>query len=230
MNKVIIACDFEDRERLTEFLRSMKDSDLTLKIGMELFYKEGASLVQELKSQGYSIFLDLKLHDIPNTVEKAMINIAKLNVDIVNVHAQGGIEMMRRAKAALMKHAPQTKLIAVTILTSINQDILTQELGIQTPINEMIKHYALNVKKAGLDGVVCSPLEAPLIHEACGHDFLTVTPGIRLPDDSQDDQQRITTPEKAKALKTDFIVVGRSITSAKDPQSTYQKIKAVFYE
>ena len=230
MHKIIIACDFPDQETLENFLLKLKTTEVTLKIGLELYYREGNALISNLKDRGFAIFLDLKLHDIPNTVEKAMQNIAKLKVDMVNVHAAGGIDMMKRAKEGLNQYAPNTKLIAVTQLTSIDQTILAEELGIHAPLEEIVSKYALNAKNAGLDGVVCSPLEAPIVHELCGEDFLTVTPGIRLIEDSKDDQKRITTPENAKELKTDYIVVGRSITKSSDPYKTYQVIKEMFYE
>ena len=230
MNNVIIACDFSNKQRLDAFLNNFNSKNITLKIGMELFYKEGPSLIRTLKKEGYSIFLDLKLHDIPNTVEKAMMNIGELGVDIVNVHASGGIEMMKRAKRGLESVRAKTKLIAVTQLTSTDQTILEEELGIHQPINDIIMQYALNAKEAGLDGVVCSPLEAPLIHKHCGKSFLTVTPGIRFAQNDTHDQKRIATPQYAKELKTDYIVVGRSITESNDPCKTYQTIKELFNE
>ena len=230
MNNIIIACDFSDKHKLETFLNKFDTKEITLKIGMELFYKEGPSLVRALKKAGYSIFLDLKLHDIPNTVEKAMMNIGCLGVDMVNVHASGGIEMMKSAKRGLKRVQAKTKLIAVTQLTSTDQTILEEELGIHQPMNDIIMKYALNAKEAGLDGVVCSPLEAPLIHEHCGKSFLTITPGIRFAEGDTHDQKRIATPQYAKELKTDYIVVGRSITESTDPCKTYQTIKELFNE
>ncbi len=228
MDRVIIACDFPNEQALNTFLDTINQPNITLKIGMELFYKEGPELIEKLKDKGYKIFLDLKLHDIPNTVEKAMANLGTLGVDLVNVHAQGGIEMMKAAKRGLERVGAKTKLIAVTQLTSTNQQMLEEELSIHQPINKIIVKYALNTKAAGLDGVVCSPLEAPMVHEACGEDFLTVTPGIRLSDGDSHDQKRIATPEAAKQLKTDYIVVGRSITAANDPLKNYQRVKELF--
>ncbi|MFA7144946.1 MAG: orotidine-5'-phosphate decarboxylase, partial [Candidatus Izemoplasmatales bacterium] len=208
MKPVIIACDFTNKERLEEFIRDFRDEKPTLKIGMELFYREGPEIVKTLKQQGFAIFLDLKLNDIPNTVEKAMYNLGMLGIDMINVHASGGLAMMKAAKAGLQRSGSQAKLIAVTILTSIDQAILHQELKVALPIEEAIVEYAKLAKEAGLDGVVCSPLEVPLIHQACGNDFLTVTPGIRFLEQQSDDQLRITTPKKAFELGADYIVVG----------------------
>ena len=224
MNNVIIACDFENKQVLKEFLKNFQEEKPMLKIGMELFYSEGPTLVRELKEMGFDIFLDLKLHDIPNTVEKAMASVGKLNVDLTNVHAGGGIKMMEAAKRGLASVGAATKLIAVTQLTSTDDATLKEELLIDTPMNETIVQYAINTKKAGLDGVVCSPLESKMIHEACGEAFLTVTPGIRLSDDSKDDQKRVTTPTLARELGSNYIVVGRSITKASNPAETYKKI------
>lgn len=224
MNNVIIACDFENKEILKEFLTNFKTDKPMLKIGMELFYSEGPELVRELKELGFSIFLDLKLHDIPNTVEKAMYNIGKLGVDLTNVHAAGGVKMMEAAKRGLEKANANTKLIAVTQLTSTDDTMLKDELLIETPMNATITKYAENTKAAGLDGVVCSPLESTMIHEACGDAFLTVTPGIRQASDSKDDQKRVTTPTMARELGSNYIVVGRSITKAKQPDVTYRQI------
>ena len=223
MREVIIACDFSSEEELRNFLKIFKDKKPYLKIGMELYYKTGAYLVKELAEQGFKIFLDLKLHDIPNTVYKAMRNLASLGVAITNVHAAGGIEMMRAAKKGLIegangKEAP--KLIAVTQLTSTDENVLHNEILIDKPINEVVKQYALNAKVAGLDGVVCSPLEAPIIKEL---GLLSVTPGIRFADDSVGDQKRVTTPTLAKELGSSYIVVGRSITAATDPLKAYER-------
>jgi orotidine-5'-phosphate decarboxylase len=220
MNDVIIACDVKDKASLYELLQAFENERPYLKIGMELFYKEGPSIVKELKDQGYKIFLDLKLHDIPNTVYKAMKNVASLKVDMVNIHAQGGIEMMQAAKRAIDEVNPSTKLIAVTILTSLSQDAMKSQLLIQEDLNTTVKHYAKNVKEANLDGVVCSPLEAPIISEL---GLISVTPGIRFADNTKDDQKRVTTPSLAKELGSTYIVVGRSITQAKSPLKAYKK-------
>lgn len=224
---VIIACDFSSRAELAEFLKPFKNENPYLKIGMELFYKEGPNLVKELKEQGFKIFLDLKLHDIPNTVYKAMKNIASLGVDITNVHAAGGIEMMKQARNGLEEGAKGNKpvLIAVTQLTSTNSDMLKNELLIGESLENTVKIYAENAKKAGLDGVVCSPLEAPIIKKL---GLLSVTPGIRLLGDSKDDQKRVTTPVMARELGSTYIVVGRSITSAKNPLEAYRRCRNEF--
>lgn len=225
MKDVMIACDFEGKKELDEFLAKMGDEKPFLKIGMELFYKEGAPLVVELKEKGYKIFLDLKLHDIPNTVYKAMKNLAKLGVDITNVHAGGGIEMMKAAKRGLDEEASGAKLIAVTILTSLDDKALTNELGINMTANEAVRQYALNAAAAGLDGIVCSPYEAPIAKEL---NLLSVTPGIRLAGDSVGDQKRVATPSFAKEQGSDYIVVGRSITGAENPLEAYLKCKREF--
>ena len=225
MKDVMIACDFESKKQLDEFLAKMGNEKPFLKIGMELFYKEGAPLVVELKEKGYKIFLDLKLHDIPNTVYKAMKNLAKLGVDITNVHAGGGIEMMKAAKRGLDEEASGAKLIAVTILTSLDDKALTDELGIKMTANEAVRQYASNAAKAGLDGIVCSPYEAPIAKE---FNLLSVTPGIRLAGDSVGDQKRVATPSFAKEQGSDYIVVGRSITGAENPLEAYLKCKREF--
>ena len=219
---VIIACDFKNKEELLSFLRPFEGLNPFLKIGMEIFYKEGPELVKELKKMGCKIFLDLKLHDIPNTVEKAMRNIAELGVEITNVHAAGGIKMMEAARRGLdsTEEGKKTKLIAVTQLTSTSQEVLEKELLIEKPLDEVVKTYALNAKAAGLDGVVCSPLEASIIKEL---GLISVTPGIRFADDSADDQKRIATPKFAKENGSTYIVVGRSITGASDPVEAYKK-------
>lgn len=225
---VIIACDFSSRESLKEFLGKFGDTKPFLKVGMELFYKEGPDMVRELKGEGYSIFLDLKLHDIPNTVYHAMKNIAVLGADITNVHAAGGIEMMRYAKRGLQEGAKGgilPKLISITQLTSISEDVLHKELLINATLSDTVKAYASNTKEAGLDGCVCSPLEAPIIADL---GLLSVTPGIRLAGDSKDDQKRVTTPSIAKELGSTYIVVGRSITGAKDPLAAYAQCKNEF--
>ncbi len=222
MRDVIIACDFKNQEQLFEFLKPFDGLNPFLKIGMEIFYKEGPELVRKLKAMGCKIFLDLKLHDIPNTVEKAMRNLASLGVEITNVHAAGGIKMMEAARRGLdsVEEGKNTKLIAVTQLTSISQEILEKELLINKPLNEVVKTYALNAKAAGLDGVVCSALEAPIIKEL---GLLSVTPGIRFADDSANDQKRVATPAYAKELGATYIVVGRSITEALDPVAAYKR-------
>ena len=221
MRDVIIACDFKNKEDLFSFLTPFEGMNPYLKLGMEIFYKEGPELVKTLKAKGFKIFLDLKLHDIPNTVEKAMRNIAELGVEITNCHAAGGIKMMEAARRGLdaTEAGKNTKLIAVTQLTSISQEALENELLINHPLAEVVKTYALNAKAAGLQGVVCSALEAPIIKEL---GLMSVTPGIRFADDSVNDQKRVATPAYAKELGADYIVVGRSITAAEDPVAAYQ--------
>ena len=222
MRDVIIACDFKSKTELFEFLKPFEGLNPFLKIGMELFYKEGPQLVKELKEMGCKIFLDLKLHDIPNTVEKAMRNLSELGVEIVNCHAAGGIEMMKAARRGLdyTEQGKKSELIAVTQLTSISQESLEKELLINHPLAEVVKTYALNAKEAGLQGVVCSPLEAPIIKEL---GLISVTPGIRFADNSNDDQKRVTTPALANELGSTYIVVGRAITGASDPVEVYNK-------
>jgi orotidine-5'-phosphate decarboxylase len=222
MRDVIIACDFKNKEDLFEFLVPFDGLNPFLKIGMEIFYKEGPELVKTLKNKGCKIFLDLKLHDIPNTVEKAMRNLGELGVEITNLHAAGGIEMMKAARRGLdhTEAGKKTQLIAVTQLTSTSQEVLENELLINKPIAEVVKAYALNAKSAGLDGVVCSPLEAPIIREL---GLISVTPGIRFADDAKNDQKRIATPEYAYELGSTYIVVGRSITAAQDPVAAYKR-------
>ena len=221
---VIIACDFKSKAELMEFLKPFKGLNPYIKIGMEMYYKEGPELVRELKRDGFKIFLDLKLHDIPNTVKAAMAKIGELGVDITNVHAEGGIEMMKAAKEGLnsTEAGKNTKLIAVTILTSINDEILHNELGIKEDlhVNDVVRKYALNAKEAGLDGVVCSALEAPIIKEI---GFMSVTPGIRLLGDDVNDQKRAATPALAKENGSTYIVVGRSITKADNPVDAYNR-------
>ena len=221
---VIIACDFKDKEETLNFLNKFEDEKLYLKIGMELFYSEGPEIVREIKKRGHKIFLDLKLHDIPNTVEKAMKSLANLDVDMTNVHASGTIKMMEAGLRGLTKEdGTRPLLIAVTQLTSTSQEVMEQDLLIKENIEDVVMHYAENSKKAGLDGVVCSPLEVQAVKRKCGKDFLTITPGIRFSTDSKDDQSRITTPAKAKELGSDYIVVGRTITKAENPQEAYRK-------
>ena len=224
---VIIACDFKNREELFEFLKPFKGLNPFLKIGMEIFYKEGPQLVKDLKAQGCRIFLDLKLHDIPNTVESAMRNLSELGAEIVNCHAAGGIEMMKAARRGLdaTEAGKKSELIAVTQLTSISQEALENQLLIKMPLNEVVKKYALNAKEAGLQGVVCSPLEASIIKEL---GLISVTPGIRFADNSKDDQVRIATPSYAKEMGSTYIVVGRAITKASDPVAAYKRCMEEF--
>lgn len=221
---VIIAADFKDKEETINFLNLFNEEKLFIKIGMELFYSEGPEIVREIKKRGHKVFLDLKLHDIPNTVEKGMASLSKLNVDMCNVHAAGTIEMMKAAIKGLTK-ADGTRpiLIAVTQLTSTSEERMQKELLIEKPIDEVVKKYALNTKEAGLDGVVCSPLEAGKVKEICGKEFLTVTPGVRFATDDIGDQVRVTTPAKAKELGSDYIVVGRPITKSENPVESYKK-------
>ena len=218
MKDVIIACDFKDREVLDRLLTALEAEKPYLKIGMEMYYRYGYELVKELKERGFKVFLDLKLHDIPKTVEAAARVLAQLKADIINVHAAGGREMMRRAKEAVKAVSPDTKVIAVTQLTSTSPEMLKGELLIDTPMDETVRRYAENTKAAGLDGVVCSALEAPIIKEL---GLLSVTPGIRFAGGSADDQKRVVTPEKAARLGSDYIVVGRAITAAPDPREAY---------
>ena len=223
MREVIIACDFSSKEATLAFLDQFKDVKPFVKIGMELYYAEGPSIVKEIKERGHKIFLDLKLHDIPNTVYKTMKNVAALGVDMTNVHAAGTIEMMKAAKKAIDEVNPNTKLIAVTQLTSTSEEMMQKELWIDHPINDTIQHYALNTQQAGLDGVVCSPLEAKLVKDVCNEDFITVTPGIRFDDASKGDQKRVTTPAMAREIGSSYIVVGRPITASDDPVAAYNR-------
>lgn len=222
MKDVIVACDFSSKKEIMEFLDLFQEEKPYVKIGMELFYAEGPEMVREIKARGHRIFLDLKLHDIPNTVYKAMKNVALLNPDMTNVHAAGGIDMMKAAQRAINEVNPKIELIAVTQLTSTSSDVLKNELWIDHTINDTIVHYASNAREAGLAGVVCSPLEAEMIHEKVGASFITVTPGIRFADAASDDQKRITTPAKAREIGSDYIVVGRPITASSDPVSSYR--------
>ena len=228
MSRTIIALDFSSREEVISFLKQF-DEPVYVKIGMELTYACGLEMVREVKAMGHKIFLDLKLHDIPNTVKGGMKNLARLGVDIVNCHCGGGIEMMKAAKQGLIEGTPEgqevPKLIGVTILTSTSKEAMNEELGIEGEVIDTVVHYAKNAKTAGLDGVVCSVHEAKAIHEACGDDFLTVTPGIRLAGNSVDDQKRVATPEYAREQGCDMIVVGRSITKAQDPAAAYRQIE-----
>lgn len=221
---VIIACDFSSTEATYAFLDKFKDEKPFVKIGMELFYAEGAAIVREIKRRGHRIFLDLKLHDIPNTVKKTMAVLSALDVDMCNLHAAGTIEMMKAAIEGLTRpDGTRPLLIAVTQLTSTSEERMNQELLIPGKINDVVAHYARNAKEAGLDGVVCSPLEAGIVKEACGKEFMTVTPGIRFADGEIGDQVRITTPARAREIGTDYIVVGRPITAAQDPVAAYRR-------
>lgn len=221
---VIIACDFSSAEQTYAFLDKFTTVKPFVKIGMELFYAEGPAIVKEIKRRGHHIFLDLKLHDIPNTVKKAMSVLSRLDVDMVNLHAAGTIDMMNAALEGLTREdGTRPLLLAVTQLTSTSEERMQRELLISKGINDTIVHYAKNAKEAGLDGVVCSPLEAAMVKEANGKDFLTVTPGIRFAGGEVGDQVRITTPEKAREIGTDFIVVGRPITAAENPVEAYER-------
>ena len=222
---VIIACDFNSKEQLFNFLDKFDGVEKPyLKVGMELFYASGTEIVKEIKKRGHKIFLDLKLHDIPNTVKKAMSVLSALDVDMVNLHAGGGSVMMKGALEGLTRpDGTRPLLIAVTQLTSTSQELMTEELLIDKPLDEVVMSYALNTKNSGLDGVVCSPLEAGKVKEVCGKEFLTITPGIRLAGDSVGDQKRVTTPALARELGSDYIVVGRSITGAEDPVKAYRQ-------
>ena len=221
---VIIACDFSSKQDVLSFLEKFGTLRPFVKIGMELYYAEGPQIVRELKERGHKIFLDLKLHDIPNTVMKAMRVLSSLDVDMCNLHASGTRAMMEAALTGLTR-ADGTRpiLIAVTQLTSTGEEAMRNELLIERRIDEVVMSYALNTKAAGLDGVVCSPLEAEKVHSACGHEFLTVTPGVRFADGQKGDQIRVTTPERAKELGSDYIVVGRPITAAEDPVEAYSR-------
>ncbi len=226
---VIIACDFSSAAQTLEFLDKFQGKKPFVKIGMELFYAEGPEIVRQIKARGHKIFLDLKLHDIPNTVKKAMAVLSRLDVDVCNLHAAGTAEMMRAALEGLTRpDGTRPLLIAVTQLTSTNQDSLEHELLIRSPMEEVVMSYAANAKRAGLDGVVCSPLEAARVHEVCGSGFLTVTPGVRFADGDKGDQKRVMTPAQAKKVGSDYIVVGRPITAAEDPVSAYERCLAEF--
>lgn len=226
---VIIACDFKNKEETLKFLEQFTEEKPFLKIGMELFYSEGPEIVREIKKRGHKIFLDLKLHDIPNTVKKAMVSLSKLDVDMCNVHAAGTIEMMKAAIEGLTREdGTRPLLISVTQLTSTSQERMQQELLIKEDLDKVVMHYAENSKLAGLDGVVCSPLEAGKVKEVCGKEFLTITPGVRFETDDVGDQVRVTTPKKAKELGSDYIVVGRPITKAENPVEAYRRCKADF--
>ena len=230
MNRdVIIACDFSSAAETYAFLDKFQDEKPFGKIGMELFYAEGPAIVREIKRRGHRIFLDLKLHDIPNTVKKSMSVLSRLDVDMCNLHAAGTIEMMKAALEGLTRpDGTRPLLIAVTQLTSTSEERMRNDLLIDHNINDVVVHYAKNAKVAGLDGVVCSPLEAGIVKEACGAEFMTVTPGIRFADGEVGDQVRITTPEKAREIGTDYIVVGRPITAAADPVAAYRRCMQEF--
>lgn len=223
MNKPIIALDFASKQQVEEFLAQFSEP-LFVKVGMELYFQEGPELVRFIKSQGHDIFLDLKLHDIPNTVESAMRGLAKLGVDLVNVHAAGGLDMMQAAKRGLA--GSETKLIAVTQLTSTSEEDMHEDQLVYVSLEESVLHYAKRAMQAGLDGVVCSVLEAEAIGEACGQDFLRVTPGIRPASVSADDQKRVATPAQARTKGSTHIVVGRAITKAENPAESYAQIQA----
>ena len=228
---VIIACDFASREDTLAFLDKFTGKKPFIKIGMELYYAEGPQIVRELKERGHRIFLDLKLHDIPNTVKKAMSVLSRLGVDMTNVHAAGTISLMEAALEGLTRpdgSCPQ--LIAVTQLTSTTQERMENDLLIQKPLDEVVMHYAANAKAAGLAGIVCSPLEAGKVHERCGSDFITVTPGVRFADSAADDQRRVMTPAEAKRIGSDYIVVGRPITGVADPVAAYERCCAEFID
>lgn len=228
---VIIALDFKDGKTALNFLDKFVDKKLFVKVGMELFYAEGPYIVKEIKERGHKIFLDLKLHDIPNTVKGGMRSLSHLGVDIVNVHAAGTISMMKAAlEGSIRDDGTRPLVIAVTQLTSTSEERMKEELLIESKINDTIVHYAKNAKKAGLDGVVCSPLEAGMVKNAVGMDFITVTPGVRFDDEEKGDQVRVTTPKNAKEIGTDFIVVGRPITQAENPVEVYNRCVEEFCE
>lgn len=221
---VIIACDFADKETALNFLDKFEGRKPFVKIGMELFYAEGPQIVREIKARGHKIFLDLKLHDIPNTVKKSMAVLSRLDVDMCNLHAAGTSRMMEAALEGLTRpDGTRPLLIAVTQLTSTDQEAMERDLLIKEPIDKVVMHYAETAKNAGLDGVVCSPLEAQKVHDICGEKFLTVTPGVRFADGDIGDQKRIMTPEQAKKIGSDYIVVGRPITAAPDPVVAYER-------
>ena len=226
---VIVACDFSSAEATFAFLDKFTGRKPFVKIGMELYYAEGPSIVREIKARGHKIFLDLKLHDIPNTVKKAMSVLSRLDVDITNLHAAGATAMMQGALEGLTRpDGTRPLLIAVTQLTSTDQETLERDILIKEPIDEVVMHYAKTAKNAGLDGIVCSPLEAGKVHDHCGKDFLTITPGVRFADGDVGDQKRVMTPAAAKEIGSDYIVVGRPITAAADPVAAYERCVAEF--
>ena len=228
---VIIACDFDSKQKTLAFLDKFTGRKPFVKIGMELFYAEGPSIVREIKERGHKIFLDLKLHDIPNTVKKSMAVLSRLDVDMTNLHAGGTVRMMQAAIEGLTREdGTRPLLIAVTQLTSTDEESMKKDLLIDKPIDEVVMHYAENAKIAGLDGVVCSPLEAGKVHGRCGEKFLTVTPGVRFADGEIGDQKRVMTPAEAKRIGSDYIVVGRPITAAEDPVAAYERCVAEFVD
>ncbi len=228
---VIIACDFDSAEKTFAFLDKFTGKKPFVKIGMELYYAEGPSIVREIKARGHKIFLDLKLHDIPNTVKKSMAVLSRLDVDMTNLHAAGTKRMMEAAIEGLTREdGTRPMLIAVTQLTSTDQESMENDLLIKEPIDKVVMHYAHNAKLAGLDGVVCSPLEAGKVHDTCGSGFVTVTPGVRFADGDIGDQKRVMTPAEAKRIGSDYIVVGRPITAAADPVAAYERCVAEFVD
>ena len=226
---VIVACDFASAEQTFSFLDKFTGRKPFVKIGMELYYAEGPDIVRQIKARGHKIFLDLKLHDIPNTVKKAMAVLRNLDVDITNLHAAGATAMMQGALEGLTREdGTRPLLIAVTQLTSTDQQSMERDILIKEPIDKVVMHYAQTAKNAGLDGIVCSPLEAGKVHDVCGKDFLTITPGVRFADGEVGDQKRVMTPAQAKELGSDYIVVGRPITAAADPVAAYERCIAEF--
>jgi len=221
---VIIACDFSSKEEVLNFLDKFTDEKPFVKIGMELFYAEGPEIVREIKKRGHKIFLDLKLHDIPNTVKKSMAVLSRLDVDMTNLHASGTVDMMKAALEGLTRpDGTRPILIAVTQLTSTSEDRMRDDLLINEPMDKVVMHYAKNAAVSGLDGVVCSPLEAEKVHNICGDNFITVTPGVRFADGDKGDQVRVMTPEQAKKIGSDYIVVGRPITASDNPVAAYRR-------
>ena len=228
---VIIACDFSSKEETLAFLDKFQGRKPYVKIGMELFYAAGPDIVREIKARGHKIFLDLKLHDIPNTVKKAMSVLSNLDVDMTNLHAAGTVRMMEAALEGLTRpDGTRPLLIAVTQLTSTDQESMEKDLWIEKPIDQVVMHYAENAKNAGLDGVVCSPLEAEKVHNTCGKSFITVTPGVRFADGDKGDQKRVMTPAEAKRIGSDYIVVGRPVTQAPDPVAAYERCVSEFVD
>ena len=226
---VIVACDFASAEQTFAFLDKFTGRKPFVKIGMELYYAEGPAIVKEIKARGHKIFLDLKLHDIPNTVKKAMAVLRNLDVDITNLHAAGATAMMQGALEGLTREdGTRPLLIAVTQLTSTDQETMERDILIREPIDQVVMHYAKTAKNAGLDGIVCSPLEAAKVHDTCGKEFLTITPGVRFADGEVGDQKRVMTPAQAKEIGSDYIVVGRPITAAADPVAAYERCVAEF--
>ena len=228
---VIIACDFDSAEKTFKFLDQFTGKKPFVKIGMELYYAEGPEIVREIKRRGHKIFLDLKLHDIPNTVKKSMAVLSRLDVDMTNLHASGTIPMMKAAIEGLTRpDGTRPLLIAVTQLTSTDEETMRHDLLIERPIADVVMHYAQCAKEAGLDGVVCSPKEAQVVHASCGEKFITVTPGVRFADGDIGDQKRVMTPAEAKRIGSDYIVVGRPITAAEDPVAAYERCVAEFVD